>query len=56
MDDQHFMELLLIMTERSMMQRALIQGLQEKIGALTAELESAHGEKKGAVEGAGGQE
>jgi len=39
MDDQHFMELLLILTERSMRQRAMIQGLQEKVAALTGELE-----------------
>jgi len=39
MDDQHFMELLLILTERSIRQRAMIQGLQEKVAALAGELE-----------------
>jgi hypothetical protein len=49
MDDQHFMELLLILTERSIRQRVMIQGLQEKVAALAGELEklraNSHGDR-----------
>ena len=56
MDDQHFMELLLILTERSMRQRAMIQGLQEKVAALTGELERLREACQRAAGATGGQE